>query len=218
MIKNAFTSKYGEGLAVALFFSCQMDADVVSRVVMGKIVFITGGARSGKSRFAESLFAGKDDVLYVATAIGFDDEMRDRIKRHRSQRNPSWDTVECYRSFADELRGRLAGRRNMILDCITLMINNIMIVDSGVDWDRAGTDIADRMEKEIVDEVSGFIAVARTIPGETLIVSNEIGLGLVPPAPLGRHYRDIAGKVNQLLASQADEAYLMVSGLPVKIK
>ena len=185
---------------------------------MGKIVFITGGARSGKSRFAESLFAGKDDVLYVATAIGFDDEMRDRIKRHRSQRNPSWDTVECYRNFTDELRGRLANRRNIILDCITLMINNIMVVDSGVDWDHAGTDMADRIENEIIDEVSGFIAVARNVTGVSLVVSNEIGLGLVPHTPLGRHYRDIAGKVNQLLASQADEVYLMVSGLPVKIK
>lgn len=185
---------------------------------MGTIVFITGGARSGKSRFAESLFAGKDDVLYVATALGFDDEMRDRIARHRSQRNPSWETVECYRRFTDELTGRLAGRGNMILDCITLMINNIMVLDSGVDWDHAGVHDADRVEKEIAGEVRDLLGVADRVPGVTLIVSNEIGLGLVPPTPLGRHYRDIAGKVNQLIAARADEAYLMVSGLPVKIK
>jgi adenosylcobinamide kinase / adenosylcobinamide-phosphate guanylyltransferase len=185
---------------------------------MGKIVFITGGARSGKSRFAESLFAEKDNVLYVATALGFDDEMRERISRHRTQRNPLWETVECYRHFTDTLRGIQGERGNIILDCITLMINNIMVVDSGVDWDCAGPDIVDGMEKEIVKEVLDFIAIARRAAGMTLIVSNEIGLGLVPPTPLGRHYRDIAGKVNQLIASESNEAYLMVSGLPVKIK
>lgn len=185
---------------------------------MGRIVFITGGARSGKSRFAESLFDGKDDVLYVATALGFDEEMRERINRHRQQRNPAWETVECYRNFARVLHGRLAGRGHMILDCITLMINNIMVVDSGVDWDSAGPDEADRIEGEILREVSDFMAVARNVSGVALVVSNEIGLGLVPPTPLGRHYRDIAGKVNQMLAFQADEAYLMVSGIPLKIK
>jgi len=213
-----YAVKYGRERAAAAFFSCQKDGDVVSRLVMGKIVFITGGARSGKSRFAESLFGGKDDVLYVATALGFDDEMRERIKRHRLQRNPAWETVECYRNFSRELHGRLADRGHMILDCITLMINNIMVVDSGVDWDSAGPDEADRIEGEIVREVSDFMAVARNVSGAALVVSNEIGLGLVPPTPLGRHYRDIAGKVNQMLAFQADEAYLMVSGIPLKIK
>jgi adenosylcobinamide kinase / adenosylcobinamide-phosphate guanylyltransferase len=202
----------------ARFFPCQINQRIVSRDVMGKIVFITGGARSGKSRFAETLCADKNDVLYVATAIGFDDEMRDRIARHRSQRNPSWETVECYRNFSDEISSKLVGHRAIILDCITLMINNIMVVDSGVDWDNAGVAAADTIEREIVKEVSDFIAIAHDFEGETLVVSNELGLGLVPPSPLGRHYRDIAGKVNQLLASKSDEAYLMISGLPVKIK
>lgn len=182
------------------------------------MVFITGGARSGKSRFAESLCAGKNDVLYVATGIGFDDEMRERIVRHRSQRNPSWETIECYRNFSGELGGRLACHGTIILDCVTLMINNIMVVDSNVDWDCAGAAVVDSIEGEIVKEVSDFIAIAHEFNGETIIVSNELGLGLVPPSPLGRHYRDIAGKVNQLLASESEEVYFMVSGLPVKIK
>jgi adenosylcobinamide kinase / adenosylcobinamide-phosphate guanylyltransferase len=186
--------------------------------VMGRIIFITGGARSGKSRFAEALCAGNNDVLYVATGIGFDDEMRDRIARHRAQRNPAWETVECYRNFQEELGGRLSRRGAIILDCITLMINNIMVVDSDVDWDSAPADIVDTIEREIVKEVSDFIAIAHAFQGTIVIVSNEIGLGLVPPTPLGRHYRDIAGKVNQLLASEAAEVFLMVSGLPVKIK
>jgi adenosylcobinamide kinase / adenosylcobinamide-phosphate guanylyltransferase len=185
---------------------------------MGKIIYITGGARSGKSSFAESLLAGRDDVVYVATGIGFDDEMKDRIGRHRSQRNPLWETVECYRDFADALRDRLAGRGRILLDCITIMINNIMVVNSGVDWDRAGMDDVDRIEKNIRNEISAFIEIARDFKGETLIVSNELGMGLVPPTPLGRHYRDIAGKINQTVAAAADEVYFMVSGIHLKIK
>ncbi|OHD67019.1 MAG: bifunctional adenosylcobinamide kinase/adenosylcobinamide-phosphate guanylyltransferase [Spirochaetes bacterium RBG_13_51_14] len=185
---------------------------------MGTITFITGGARSGKSRFAESLLSGKDDVLYLATAIGFDDEMRDRIAKHRSRRNPGWETVECHRGFAGELITRLAGRRYILLDCVTIMINNIMVVDSDVDWNRAGMDAVDRVEQHIQREIFDFIVIARNFTGETLIVSNEIGLGLVPPTPLGRYYRDIAGKVNQLIAAESDYVYLMVSGIPVKIK
>ena len=185
---------------------------------MGRIIFITGGARSGKSRFAEKLCSGTSDVLYIATAIGFDDEMRERITRHRAQRNPAWETVECYRNFPEVLGGRLPGHGTVILDCVTLMINNIMVVDSGVDWDCADVDVLNKIEREIVDEITGFISMANDFDGRTIIVSNELGLGLVPPTPLGRHYRDIAGKVNQMLASEAEEVFFMVSGLPVKIK
>lgn len=185
---------------------------------MGTLIFITGGARSGKSRFAESLLSGRNDVLYVATGIGFDEEMRDRISRHRSQRNPSWETVECYRDFPAMLGGRLAGRGAILLDCITIMINNIMVVDSGVDWDSAGMDEADRAEEVIREEISGFMRVAAGFNGVTIVVSNELGMGIVPAAPLGRYYRDIAGKINQLIAADADEVYFMVSGLPQRIK
>jgi adenosylcobinamide kinase/adenosylcobinamide-phosphate guanylyltransferase len=185
---------------------------------MGKIIFITGGARSGKSRFAESLLAGKDDVVYVATAIGFDDEMRERIARHRKRRNPRWETIECYRDFGI-LRGeRLKGRRHILLDCITLMVSNVMLQDSEIDWDRAGPVDADRVEKMALGEASRFLVVAREFEGETVIVSNELGMGLVPPNPLGRYCRDITGTVNMLIASEADEVYFMASGIPLKIK
>ena len=185
---------------------------------MGKIMFITGGARSGKSRFAESLLAGRDNVLYVATGIAFDEEMRDRICRHRSQRNPSWETVECYRDFSSALANKLAGRGAVLLDCVTIMINNIMVVDSGVDWDSAGMDIVEKVETAIQKEISDFMRIASDFKGEVLIVSNELGMGIVPPTPLGRHYRDIAGKINQMIAAAADAVYLLVSGIPLKIK
>ncbi|MBN1495376.1 MAG: bifunctional adenosylcobinamide kinase/adenosylcobinamide-phosphate guanylyltransferase [Spirochaetes bacterium] len=185
---------------------------------MGKIIFITGGARSGKSGFAESLLSGKDDVLYVATGIGFDDEMKDRIRRHRSQRNQSWETVECWHDVAAAVRERLAGRGRVLLDCVTIMINNIMVVDSRVDWDTAGMDEVDRVEKSIRKEMDDIMRIASEHDRELLVVSNELGLGIVPAAPLGRHYRDIAGKINQMIAAAADEVYFLVSGIPLKIK
>lgn len=185
---------------------------------MGNIIFITGGARSGKSRFAESLLAGKDNVLYVATGIGFDDEMKDRIARHKSQRNPAWKTAECYRDLARSLRQDLPEGGYLLLDCVTIMVSNFMVLDAGVDWDKAGIDAADRIEKVIWKEISDFLAMARDYNGTTLIVSNELGMGIVPPTPLGRYYRDIAGKMNQVIAGAADEVFLMVSGIPAKIK
>lgn len=185
---------------------------------MGKIIFITGGARSGKSRFAEELVKGLDAVLYVATGIGFDAEMKDRISRHRSQRNPAWKTVECYRGIEGMLRGNLADRKYILLDCVTIMVSNILVLDAGLDWDRAGMAEVDEVEQKVRKEIDDFIMIARDFNGETIIVSNELGMGIVPPTPLGRHYRDIAGKVNQVLAAEADEAYFIVSGVPVKIK
>ncbi len=186
--------------------------------VMGKIIFITGGARSGKSRFAESLLAGKDSVLYVATGIGFDDEMKDRIARHRSQRNPAWKTVECYRDLVQSLKKGLSDRGFLLLDCVTIMINNFMVLDAAVDWDGTGTEAVDEIELTIRKEITAFLDMAKDFNGQTLIVSNELGMGIVPLAPLGRYYRDIAGKMNQIIAAAADEVYLLVSGIPVKIK
>lgn len=185
---------------------------------MGAIIFITGGARSGKSRFAESLIAGMDNVLYVATGLGFDDEMKDRIARHKSQRNPAWKTVECYRDLARSLKRDLPDRGYVLLDCVTIMVSNFMVLDAGIDWDSAGIDAADRIEKVIWKEISDFLEMARDYNGQTIIVSNELGMGIVPPTPLGRYYRDIAGKMNQVIAAAADEVCLMVSGVPVKIK
>ena len=185
---------------------------------MGKITFITGGARSGKSRYAEELIKGQDAVLYVATGIGFDAEMKERISRHRSQRNPAWKTVECYRGVAGMLKENCADRKFILLDCVTIMVSNILVLDAGLDWDRAGMAEVDEVEQKVRKEIRDLVTIARDFNGEVIIVSNELGMGIVPPTPLGRHYRDIAGKVNQVLAAEADEVYFMVSGIPVKIK
>ncbi len=185
---------------------------------MGKITFITGGARSGKSTFAESLLSDKTDVLYIATAIGFDEEMKERIAMHRARRNPDWETVEVYRDFKDSLADRLRGKGFILFDCITIMISNLMILDSGVDWDNADAETIDAIEQKIRNEVGSFISLARGFRGESFVVSNELGMGLVPSYPLGRHFRDIAGRVNLMLASEADAVFFLVSGIPLKIK
>ena len=185
---------------------------------MGKIIFITGGARSGKSMFAESLLSGKNDVLYVATAIESDEEMKERIARHKSRRNPSWETIEVYRDFSRVMKDTLTDKGYILLDCVTIMVSSLMVMDSGIDWDSARLDDVDAVEEKIANEVSGFIAIAREFRGETIIVSNELGMGLVPPNALGRHFRDLAGRVNRMIAAEAEDVYIMVSGIPVKIK
>jgi len=185
---------------------------------MGKITFITGGARSGKSMFAESLLSGKSGVLYVATANESDEEMRERIARHRSRRNPSWETIEAYRDFGRPLKNKLTDKGYILFDCITIMVSSLMVLDSGIDWDSARPNEVDAVEEKIASEVSSLITIAREFGGETFIVSNELGMGLVPANALGRHFRDLAGRVNRMIAAEAEDVYFMVSGIPVKIK
>ncbi len=184
---------------------------------MGKITFITGGARSGKSTFAESLLQGKNDVLYIATALPFDGEMKERIKRHRKERNRNWKTVEAYRNLKDIITEEAIGRGYILLDCLTIMVSNLMVINN-INWERTDAATVHETEKMIESEVKMLMEGAVHFTGESLIVSNEIGMGVVPPTPLGRHFRDMAGRANQFAASMADEVYLLVSGIPLKIK
>ncbi len=184
---------------------------------MGKITFITGGARSGKSSFAESLLRGKDDVLYIATALPFDGEMKERIKKHREERNRNWKTVEAYRDLKDIIVKEAPGGGYILLDCLTIMVSNLMVINN-INWQKAETSVIQETEKMIESEVQMLMEGASVFRGETIIVSNEIGMGVVPPTPLGRHFRDMAGRANQFVAGEADEVYLLVSGIPLKIK
>ncbi len=185
---------------------------------MGKITLITGGARSGKSRFAESLLEGRESVLYVATAIPFDREMKDRIALHRSRRNPAWETLECHRGFASIIPGKIGGRGHILFDCVTVMVSNMMVVDNAIDWDAADRAAVDDVEKEVINEVKDLLNIFRDFSGDSIIVTGELGMGIVPATPLGRHYRDIAGSVNQIIAAESDNVFLVVSGVPVRIK
>ncbi len=185
---------------------------------MGKIIYVTGGARSGKSSFAESLLEEFDNVLYIATAIPFDDEMKDRVKIHRERRKSSWQTLEAYRDFSEGINERGRGMDALLFDCVTIMVTNLMLSDFDIDWDSADQQSVHRIEEHVMNHTDELITALKDFNGISVIVSNELGMGLVPPTPLGRHYRDIAGRANQRIAQASDEAYLVVSGIPVRIK
>lgn len=181
------------------------------RYRMGRVIFITGGARSGKSSFAlkeATRFGGKK--VYIATAEPLDEEMKDRIERHKKERGEDWIAIEEPLKIS-ELIKELKGKYDMLLlDCLTLWLSNLML---------AG--------KELSGEIEEFITTLKDFknpssfslqPSALFIVSNEIGMGVVPENELARRFRDLAGMTNQKVAKIADEVYLVISGIPVKIK
>ena len=179
---------------------------------MGKIVLVTGGARSGKSRFAEQYVAraGKH-IGYIATAEVYDEEMAFRVKLHRQRRPSEWKTYEA--PFDAHRALKEAGQEcdAVLFDCLTLYMSNLLcsldsIADSHQNYSLA---------KEKLD---ALIAQARENPGTTVFVTNEVGSGIVPGDHLSREYRDVAGIANQWMARAADEVYLVVCGLAVNIK
>jgi len=178
----------------------------------GKLIFITGGARSGKSRFAEEA-AGKTGkkVAYIATGQPKDNEMKARIQKHKDKRPTNWQTFEepiKVKALIDKL-----GLENeiIIIDCLTLLISNLLL--------RKQDLIGDEMwQEEVLSEIEKLAESAYKVPALVIIVSNEVGMGLVPDNPLGRFYRDILGRANNIIAWRADEVFLMVSGIPLKIK
>jgi len=186
--------------------------------IMGKIIYVTGGARSGKSEFAENLLKHENKVLYIATAYRSDDEMKERIRIHRENRNQNWDTLEAYKDFDTSLEKHLTGKAGILFDCVTIMVSNQMLLDRNIDWDNTSVETVKEIENDIAKQVKKLIDILKNFNGISVIVSNELGMGLVPPYPLGRHFRDIAGRVNKMLAKEADEAFFMVSGLPIKLK
>ncbi len=171
----------------------------------GKIYFITGGARSGKSAFGEQLADGLTGKrAYIATAQALDPEMAVRIKRHRQGRGNTWDTYEEPLAVPDLLR-KLSGRyQTVLLDCLTLWLSNIMAHSEG------DGDITARSE-DLVAAIKGFGSAC-------IVVSNEVGLGIVPDNPIARQFRDLAGILNQKMAMISDEAYFMAAGIPMRIK
>ena len=181
---------------------------------MGKLIYITGGARSGKSNFAERMAAQLGDITYIATAVPFDEEMKDRIRRHQEQRPPHWKTVEQYRGIGGVLRNL---RGSALLDCLTIMITNLMM-DAQIDWDHPTVEQIDAAERRITAEVEEILAGATSREGSLIVVSNELGMGLVPAYAFGRAFRDIAGRMNQRVARAADEAWFLVSGVPMRLK
>lgn len=180
------------------------------------MILITGGARSGKSRHAESLLQSFASVLYIATSAVIDDEMAARIQHHRNSRPSHWRTAERSRDLTPLITPANAPDEAILLECVTTLVTNILFAEGGEtdpdEWDYAA------MEKAVTQEITQLIAACRACPSPVLLVTNEVGLGIVPDNRLARHFRDIAGRVNQMLAAAADEVWLVVSGIGVKIK
>lgn len=169
---------------------------------MPKITFITGGARSGKSRFAQRISESRSEhPIYLATARVWDDDFKQRIERHQNDRGAQWTTIE-----EEKFLSRTpAEDKTVLLDCVTLWLTNIFF-DNGFDMEKslgeAKTEWNRFMEKKM----------------DLIVVSNELGMGVHPVEESARKFADLQGWINQYIAAMADEVYLMVSGIPVKIK
>src|SRR5438128_1267233 len=184
-----------------------------------KLVLVLGGARSGKSSFAERLAASSGRrVAFIATATASDEDMRQRIARHRASRPVDWLTIEEPLNLADAVRRAAALADVLLLDCITLWLANWMGQHRNTELDDA-TELNEAYTSGILADIEELLTIVSTLdPGKILIVvTNEVGLGIVPAYPLGRVYRDILGRVNQRLASSSDRVYLMLAGLAVDI-
>ena len=171
-----------------------------------RLIFITGGSRSGKSNFAQDLaHSQKGRKVFIATAEPLDEVMRVRIAAHKRARPAGWDTVEEPRLLGTTVKECAATYDILLLDCLTLWISNLL-TNHSLD------------EAEITREVKSLIESCKTESSTVIIVSNEIGMGIVPGDKLTRLYRDIVGRANQEIAKKADEVFLVVSGISIKIK
>jgi adenosylcobinamide kinase/adenosylcobinamide-phosphate guanylyltransferase len=172
-------------------------------------ILLLGGARSGKSHYAQQL-AGElgRKVLFVATGEGLDEEMEARITEHKKYRPQNWRTLEIPTGIGKGIEKQIGDSEVVVIDCITLLISNLL---------RGEPDYPEA-EKRVLAEINELIATMDRLEASFVIVSNEVGMGLVPETKLGRIYRDLLGKANQLLASHATEVYLMVACLPVQVK
>lgn len=174
----------------------------------GKLVFVTGAARSGKSYFAEKMASGLDGkVIYIATCVPGDDEMRDRVARHQARRPAHWQTIEEALDPARVIKELDQPGHIFLLDCLTLLVSNLILEPN-----------ADPNEEQIINKISGLARVSYESAAHVIIVSNEVGWGIVPGDPLSRFYRDIIGRANQKIASYADEAYVTIAGIPIELK
>jgi adenosylcobinamide kinase/adenosylcobinamide-phosphate guanylyltransferase len=180
-----------------------------------RLTLVLGGARSGKSSYAETLAAaGSQHVLYVATAEAWDDEMRARIEAHKAQRPAHWSTIEAPRHTGSAVAAALGGDATagiVLVDCLTLLANNVIItLPEGASEAEATA--------ALMAEVDELLTAWQSAAADWIVVSNEVGLGIVPAYPLGRLYRDALGRANQRIAAVADTVILMVAGIPMQVK
>jgi adenosylcobinamide kinase/adenosylcobinamide-phosphate guanylyltransferase len=165
-------------------------------------LFVLGGARSGKSRYAQQraeALAGRH--VFIATAEAYDDEMRDRIARHRADRDARWSTVDAPRDLAAAIDAQSGSGNVVLVDCLTLWLTNIVLAD-----------------RDIEPAANLLCASIGNFVGQLILVSNEVGFGIVPDNALARRFRDLAGRLNQQVAGTTNEVQLVVAGLPMRVK
>lgn len=173
---------------------------------MAELFLITGGARSGKSKFAAELASRiSNKVTFIATASEFSDpEMKKRIKLHQESRPCNWDTIEEPEDIGPLLSRINCPERVILIDCLTLLVSNLLLKEE--------------KEKEICDRIQVVARNAKKYNRATIVVTNEVGWGVIPSTPMGRKFRDLAGKANQILAREANRVWLMVAGIPLSVK
>jgi adenosylcobinamide kinase / adenosylcobinamide-phosphate guanylyltransferase len=172
------------------------------RIGLPPVSLVLGGARSGKSDYAEGLVEGAAvGGTYCATAEAGDAEMVRRIAAHRARRGPFWRTVEETLALAPVIAAEALPERPLLIDCLTLWLSNLMLADRSVE-----------------DEAEALCAALRLAAGPVVLVANEVGMGLVPETPLGRRFRDAAGRLNQQVAALADRVVFVAAGLPLILK
>ena len=192
---------------------------------MSDIWLITGGGRSGKSVYAETLAsgvsngaAGQSGVLYIATGVATDEEMEERIIRHRAARPQNWLTWERYRDFADiEHEYSPDDIASIILDCVGNLLMGILY-EEVMDADNFESAEFERVEQMAISEIDALCAYAKNHGKRLIFVTNEIGMGLIPDTRYSRYFRDALGRINKYIAKAADKAVLMVVGIPVSLK
>jgi len=172
---------------------------------MKKFIFILGGARSGKSSYAMNLAksVGKR-IVFIATCIPSDSEMKHRIKLHKKSRPRTWRVIEEEINIDSALRKAKTGCDAILIDCMGLFISNFMAVESS--------------DKKIEEKVRRVIGQIKKSASDVIVVSNEVGMGIVPDNPLARRFRDLLGRVNQMMAQSADEVIMMYAGIPMVMK
>jgi adenosylcobinamide kinase/adenosylcobinamide-phosphate guanylyltransferase len=186
---------------------------------MGQLILITGGARSGKSTYAEQLARNLDrPVLYIATAIPFDTEMQERVAKHRARRPADWATWEGYRNLREVFDRRDQTYSVLLVDCLTILVSNWLLERGSAGMENWEAVAPDELEQMIHIELQTFLDAAGQREATVIMVTNEVGAGIVPENKLARLFRDIAGRINQTVAARADQVYLVVCGLPVKLK
>jgi len=180
---------------------------------MGKqLIFLLGGARSGKSYYAETWAKDHgDQVLYVATAEAFDDDMKERVAHHQHDRPAHWQTLEAPRQTYQHIANFPTGYDTVLLDCVTFLTSNILL-----ELSESATQT--EANNAVLNQIDALLDVYDSSDATWLMVSNEVGMGVVPPTQLGRFFRDMLGRANQRIAQRADEVLLLVAGLPWKLK